>query len=80
MTGIKDKKLLIRWLEQGESILALFVFAAIVLIPATEALTRIFNISIIPGAPIWTQHLTLWIAFIGAMIASQNNKLLVSNQ
>lgn len=76
MTGIKDQKLLLRWLEQGESIVALFVFAGIVLIPALEALTRLFNISIIPGAPIWTQHLTLWVAFIGAMIASQNNKLL----
>jgi C4-dicarboxylate transporter, DctM subunit len=76
MTGTKEKNLLIRWLEQGESIIALFVFTAIVLIPATEALTRLFNITIIPGAPIWTQHLTLWIAFVGAMIASQNNKLL----
>jgi tripartite ATP-independent transporter DctM subunit len=76
MTGIKDKNLPLRWLEQGESILALLVFAAIVLIPATEAVTRLFNISIISGAPIWTQHLTLWIAFIGAMIASQNDKLL----
>ncbi len=76
MTGIKEKNLLIRWFEQGESIIALFVFAAIVLIPATEAITRLFNITIIPGAPIWTQHLTLWIAFVGAMIASQNNKLL----
>ena len=76
MTGTKEKNLLIRWFEQGESIIALFVFAAIVLIPATEAITRLFNITIIPGAPIWTQHLTLWIAFVGAMIASQNNKLL----
>jgi len=76
MAGIKDRNLPLRWLEQGESILALLVFAGIVLIPATEALTRLFNISIIPGAPIWTQHLTLWIAFVGAMIASQNNKLL----
>ncbi len=76
MTEIKDKKILLRWLEQGESIIALFVFAGIVLVPALEALTRLFNISIIPGAPIWTQHLTLWVAFIGAMIASQNNKLL----
>lgn len=76
MTGIKDKKLLLRLLEQGESIIALFVFAGIVLVPAFEALARLFNVSIIPGAPIWTQHLTLWVAFIGAMIASQNNKLL----
>ncbi len=73
MTEIKDKKLLLKWLEQGESIIALFVFAGIVLIPAVEALTRLFNISIIVGAPIWTQHLTLWVAFIGAMIASHNN-------
>jgi len=76
VTEIKEKKLLLKWLEQGESIIALFVFAGIVLIPAVEALTRLFNISIIVGAPIWTQHLTLWVAFIGAMIASQNNKLL----
>ncbi|NHZ87347.1 MAG: TRAP transporter large permease subunit, partial [Planctomycetia bacterium] len=76
MTATKDKNLLLRWLEQGESITALFVFAGIVLIPFTEAITRIFKVSIIPGAPIWTQHLTLWVAFIGAMIASQNNKLL----
>ncbi len=76
MTVIKDKKILLRWLEQGESIIALFVFTGIVLVPAIEALTRLFNISIISGAPIWTQHLTLWVAFIGAMIASQNNKLL----
>ena len=76
MTETKDKKLLLRWLEQGESIIALFVFAGIIIVPVIEALTRLFNISIIAGAPIWTQHLTLWVAFIGAMIASQNNKLL----
>ncbi|MCJ7801423.1 MAG: TRAP transporter large permease subunit, partial [Candidatus Marinimicrobia bacterium] len=76
MPETKDKNKILRWLEQGESIIALLVFGGIVLIPATEALTRIFNVSIIPGAPIWTQHLTLWIAFVGAMIASQNNKLL----
>ena len=76
MAGIRDKYLILRMLEKGESLLALLVYAAIVLVPAIEALTRLFNLSIIPGAPIWTQHLTLWIAFIGAMIASQNNKLL----
>jgi len=72
----KDKTYFLRQLEQGESIIALFVYAGIVLIPTVEALTRVFNVSIIAGAPIWTQHLTLWVAFIGAMIASQNNKLL----
>jgi len=76
MAGIKDKKIPLRLLEQGELFLALLVYSGIVLIPALEAFTRLFNFSIIPGSPIWTQHLTLWIAFIGAMIASQNNKLL----
>jgi C4-dicarboxylate transporter DctM subunit len=71
-----DKPLFLKWLEKSEAIIALFVFAGIVLVPTVEALTRLFNISIIPGAPIWTQHLTLWVAFIGAMIASQNSKLL----
>jgi len=72
----KDKNILLRLLGQGESIIALFIFAGIVMIPTVEVITRLFNVSIIPGAPIWTQHLTLWIAFVGAMIASQNNKLL----
>ncbi|MEE8340774.1 MAG: TRAP transporter large permease subunit [Candidatus Neomarinimicrobiota bacterium] len=76
MADTKDKTYFLRQLEQGESIIALFVYAGIVLIPVIEALTRLFNVSIIAGAPIWTQHLTLWVAFIGAMIASQNNKLL----
>ncbi len=76
MTVTNNKPIFLKWLEKSESIVALFVFAGIVLVPAVEALTRLFNISIIPGAPIWTQHLTLWVAFIGAMIASQNSKLL----
>jgi len=76
MMETDNKPLFLKWLEKSESIVALFVFAGIVLVPVVEAITRLFNISIIPGAPIWTQHLTLWVAFIGAMIASQNNKLL----
>ena len=52
MTDVKEGHFTLKLLEKGESFLALFVYTGIVIIPAIEALTRLFKISIIPGAPI----------------------------
>jgi len=76
MTVKNNKNLFLNLLEQGESKIALFIFIGLVFVPFIEVITRFFNFSIIPAAPIWTQHFTIWIAFIGAMLASQSNKLL----
>ncbi|MBL50732.1 MAG: C4-dicarboxylate ABC transporter permease [Candidatus Marinimicrobia bacterium] len=46
------------------------------LLPAFETLTRIFNTNSIPASQVLVQHFTLWIGFIGAVLATRQNKLL----
>ena len=60
----------------GEDILALCAFFLIAFIPAMEVLSRILKFPGIPAAPILVQHLTLWIGFIGAILATRQDKLL----
>jgi len=67
---------LINRLKLGEDIIALAVFFTMVFIPFIETLSRIFHLTGIPAASVLVQHLTLWIGFIGAVLAAQQNKLL----
>jgi len=49
------------------------VIAAMMLLPSLESvLRRAFGVGI-PGAILWTQHLTLWIGFIGALLATASS-------
>ncbi|HEX9577453.1 MAG TPA: TRAP transporter large permease subunit [Myxococcales bacterium] len=41
-----------------------------VLLPTAEAVWRRFTGSGVPGAAVYTQHLTLWVGFIGALLAT----------
>ncbi len=60
-------------LEDGIAALAL---AAMVALPLAEiAVRRLFGVGI-PGSGPFVQHLTLWIGFLGAAIASRDGKLL----
>lgn len=63
----------LRW---GEDLLALTVFFALSAIPVVESFSRIFERTGIPASPVIVQHLTLWIGFIGAVLATSQNKLL----
>ncbi|MBC8216491.1 MAG: TRAP transporter large permease subunit [Candidatus Marinimicrobia bacterium] len=63
-------------LRLGEDILALAVFFAMIFIPVIETVSRWLDVRGIPAAPVLVQHLTLWIGFIGAVLAAQQNKLL----
>ncbi len=63
-------------LHWGEDVLALTVFAALTFLPAIETISRIFGTIGIPASPVLVQHLTLWIGFIGAVLAARQNKLL----
>ncbi|MEE8335255.1 MAG: TRAP transporter large permease subunit [Candidatus Neomarinimicrobiota bacterium] len=63
-------------LKRGEDILALTIVSGLVLFPALEALSRLFRSTGIPASPVLVQHLTLWIGFIGAVLAARQNKLL----
>jgi len=64
---------LVAALEDGIAALAL---AAMVALPLAEIVVRrLFGIGI-PGSGPFVQHLTLWIAFLGAAIAARDGKLL----
>ena len=47
-----------------------------VLFPAIEVVSRLFGTTGIVASPVLVQHLTLYIGFSGAIIASRRNKLL----
>lgn len=61
---------------KGEDTLALAVFFALTFLPVFESITRFFNRPGVPASQIIVQHMTLWIGFIGAVIAARRNKLL----
>jgi len=63
----------VKW---GEDILALTVFASLTFFPAFETISRLFRTTGVPASPVIVQHLTLWIGFIGAVLAARKNKLL----
>lgn len=46
------------------------ILTLMTLLPAAEALVRRVLHDSIPGAVLYTQHLTLWVGFLGALIAS----------
>ena len=63
----------IKPIERG---ITLFVFIALVLLPAIEVLTRLFGTTGVVASPVLVQHLTLWIGFLGAIVAARRNRLL----
>ena len=67
-------------LKWGEDTLAIVIFATMVILPFTEFIARIFGILSIPASQVLVQHLTLWIGFIGAVLAARQNKLLALTQ
>ncbi len=70
---VPQKKLSLKW---GEDILALTVFFLLVFIPFFETISRLFGRSGVPASPVLVQHLTLWIGFVGAVLATRQNRLL----
>jgi tripartite ATP-independent transporter DctM subunit len=72
----REKIHLVERLEWGEDILALTVFFTMVFIPTFETIARFVNFRGIPASPVLVQHLTLWIGFLGAILAARQNKLL----
>lgn len=60
-------------LERGVTLL---VFIVLVFLPAIEVMTRLFGTTGVVASPVLVQHLTLWIGFLGAIVATRRNKLL----
>lgn len=61
---------------RGEDILALSALVAMAALPCIEVITRIFRLHGIPSSVVIVQHLTLWIGFLGAILAARQGKLL----
>ncbi|MAD52228.1 MAG: TRAP transporter large permease subunit [Candidatus Marinimicrobia bacterium] len=72
----EQKKPIVQRLRWGEDILALTVFFLLAFLPAFETISRLFGGSSIPSSPVLVQHMTLWIGFVGAVLATRQNKLL----
>ena len=61
-----------RW----EDILSLAALLSMAILPSVEVFTRLFRLPGIPGSAVIVQHLTLWIGFLGAILAARQNRLL----
>lgn len=72
----EGRKPIVHRLQWGEDILALTVFFLLAFLPAFETVSRLFGGSGVPASPVLVQHMTLWIGFVGAVLATRQNKLL----
>ena len=59
-----------------DQVLTFLVFITLVTLPAIEVISRLFNSTGVVASPVLVQHLTLWVGFLGAIIASRRNNLL----
>lgn len=73
---IKSSRPLYETVGRWEDILSLAALMAMAALPCIEVITRLFRLPGIPGSIVIVQHLTLWIAFLGAILAARHNKLL----
>jgi tripartite ATP-independent transporter DctM subunit len=61
----------------SEGMLAVVAMAAMSLLPVGELVSRQFGFSGgIPGSSVFVQHLTLWVAFLGATLAAASDRFL----
>lgn len=63
-------------LARGEELVALAALSAMALLPVLEMLGRRFLGAGVPGGGVLVQHLTLWIALLGAALAAREGRLL----
>ena len=59
--------------ENGVAIAAMSLMA---LLPMAELTARNIGLSGVPGSTVFVQHLTLWVAFLGAALAAASDRLL----
>jgi tripartite ATP-independent transporter DctM subunit len=64
------------WVARLEDGVALLALALVTVLPVIEVAARSFGGNGVPGAIVLVQHLTLWIALTGAVLAVRGNQLL----
>ena len=62
------------WAGRAEDALAVAVLLAMAGLPALEVVLRTFFATGVPGTSGYVQHLTLWVGFVGAMIAARSGR------
>jgi C4-dicarboxylate transporter DctM subunit len=65
---------LARWVGRAEDAILAAALLVMALIPVMELVGRTWFAIGIPGATEYVQHLTLWIGFLGAMVAAREGK------
>jgi tripartite ATP-independent transporter DctM subunit len=60
-------------LEKGAAVAAMSLMA---LLPVAELAARYTGLNGVPGSTVFVQHLTLWVAFLGAALAASSDRLL----
>ena len=63
-------------LNRAIDCLCLFLFFVLISFPIFQIIGRYINFFSIPASQEIVQHMTLWIGFVGAVIAARSNKLL----
>jgi tripartite ATP-independent transporter DctM subunit len=60
----------------SEKAVAVAAMSLMALLPVAELLARYTGFSGVPGSTVFVQHLTLWVAFLGAALAAGSGRLL----
>jgi len=68
------------WLAQASSrterAIAIASISLMAILPVAELASRYLRTSGVPGSAVFVQHLTLWVAFLGAALAASSDRLL----
>lgn len=65
-----------RFAGSFEALLSITALSVMSLLPVAEMVARQFGWPSIPGSAVVVQHLTLWVAFLGAALAAKSGRLL----
>jgi C4-dicarboxylate transporter, DctM subunit len=67
---------LVRAFLISEEAVAVGAMSIMALLPVAELVARYTGFSGVPGSTVFVQHLTLWVAFLGAALAAASDRLL----
>jgi tripartite ATP-independent transporter DctM subunit len=61
-------------LGRAERVVLFAALALLTVIPLVDAMGRLVGGIHVPGGAVWVQHLTLWLAFVGGLVATREGK------
>jgi len=67
---------LVRAFSISERAVAVAAMSIMALLPVAELVARYTGLNGVPGSTVFVQHLTLWVAFLGAALAASSDRLL----